>query len=706
MEVAGSPEVTKKVAKLDLGKHSPGVKNTSVKAKLAAFRNDQENSEKVEAEVAKENESPAPQEADDQAEVGKSQNKQLKSKEPVGKFSGLLKLPFKKKDKKNSEKVLEKKDSDDDILLEDECAVLEVSDVGTPGKQVEKEDTEEEVQFLRLSFFVVLTLNFQDVSMTEKWASFHEENPEAIEPKVAKVKTKLKAAVKKKGSTEKKTKAIDNGKGVAEIVSTKDGKGESQESSNREEKKVDGKPIKSQNEENSSGKDDKKDSVKIPKEEEKKPKEGPLTKFFSKISSSKLTSSEIPKADEDIEIVSMKRVGTPLRSSPRKSSSGSASPFDPAMVKAVAKSKLKVKITELKIEMEKAVADQDFMKAHEVKQKIVKLEEEMKNEEEVDDIDISNGSIASTPIRASPRKRPPTTPSSSRTISKVATPGSATSTLSTGSPASTNPLKKLTPAQQKKKEEAAKKKEALEAEKKAKKEESAKKKEEERLEKERKKEVERRAKEVEKKAKELEKEKEKKLKEEERDKKKAEKELELKAKEEEKAKKEEEKAKKEEEKKAQEAAEKEKLLKKAQAFKSFFKKEEVKEKEVKAEVEKNTGFFGILHKGKNMRLAPLVRGRTLGILLVVGDYIVSYLQGTQRRPSQILTPSKCHQAQKAFIFIFFRPSGTNHSVRAELGLMQRRVNTSMTRMSQLLRTKMKKMMKMEVMTVESQSISR
>merc|ERR1712203_1102265 len=117
---------------------------------------------------------------------------------------------------------------------------------------------------------------------------------------------------------------------------------------------------------------------------------------------------------------------------------------------------------------------------------------EMKNEEEVDDIDISNGSISSTPIRASPRKRPPTTPLSSRTVSKVATPGSATSSISTGSPAPTNPMKKLTPAQQKKKEE------------------SAKKKEEERLEKERKKEVERRAKEVEKKAKELEKEKEKK----------------------------------------------------------------------------------------------------------------------------------------------------------------------------------------------------
>merc|ERR1712156_755753 len=151
----------------------------------------------------------------------------------------------------------------------------------------------------------------------------------------------------------------------------------------------------------------------------------------------------------------------------------------------------------------------DFMKAHEVKQKIVKLEEEMKNEDEVDDIDISNGSISSTPIRASPRKRPPTTPSSCRTVSKVATPGRATSTISNGSPAPTNPMKKLTSAQQKKEEEAAKKKEALEAEKKAKKEESAKKKEEERLEKERKKEVERRAKEVEKKAKELEKAKKK-----------------------------------------------------------------------------------------------------------------------------------------------------------------------------------------------------
>ena len=311
----------------------------------------------------------------------------------------------------------------------------------------------------------------------------------------------------------------------------------------------------------------------------------------------------------------MKKVGTPVRSSPRKNSNSISSPFDPAMVKAVAMSKLKVKVNELKMELEKAVTEQDFMKAHEVKQEIMKVEEEMKKGEDGEVIDISNASISSTPIRASPRKKIATTPVASRSVTKVATPGSASPAISTGSPAPSNPFKKLSPGQLKKKEEAAKKREALEAEKKAKKEEAAKKKEEERLEKEkkkeedklekeRKKEVEKRAKEVERKAKELEKEKEKKLKEEEREKKKLEKDMELKVKEEE-------KAKKEEEKRLQEAAEKDKLLKKAQAFKSFFKKEEAKEKEEKGEVEKSTGFFGILHKGKHMRLAPLVRGKAL-----------------------------------------------------------------------------------------------
>ena len=624
-----SPGITKKVAKLDLAgleQESPDVKNTSIKSKLAAFRNDQENSEKVEEEVAKENETPQLVKSSNgaaQKPEKASRSKSAKEKnEPVGKFSGLLKLPFKKKEKKSSEKVLEKKGSDDDFLLEDQCAILELADVGTPVKEVEKEDSEEEVKSPHLSLFFFLKFYFQDVSMTEKWASFHEEHPEAVEPKVAKVKSKPKAAVKKKSPKEKSTKPTEDekkkeeaengkvedsavvvGKKAPEKVKKASKKSEEVGKKPKGEKKSKEAENKLKEEVTKPKVDEKKlkeDEKKL-KEDEKKPKEGPLTKFFTKISSSKLP-SEIPKADKDIEIVSMKKVATPLRASPRKNSSSTASPFDPAMVKAVAMSKLKVKVNELKMEMETAVAEQDFMKAHEVKQAIIKVEEEMKNGEEGDVIDISNASISSTPIRASPRKKQPTTPAASRSVIKVSTPGTASPAISTGSPAPSNPFKKLSPGQLRKKEEAAKKREAFEAEKKAKKEEAAKKKEEERLEKERKKEVEKRAKEVERKAKELEKEKEKKMKEEERDKKKLEKEIELKVKEEE-------KAKKEEEKKLQEAAEKDRLMKKAQAFKSFFKKEEVKEKEEKTEVGKNIGFFGILHKGKNMRLAPLVRGR-------------------------------------------------------------------------------------------------
>ena len=63
LDVPSSPGITKKVAKLDLvGLEQEGqdAKNTSIKSKLAAFRSDQENSEKVEEEVAKENETPEP----------------------------------------------------------------------------------------------------------------------------------------------------------------------------------------------------------------------------------------------------------------------------------------------------------------------------------------------------------------------------------------------------------------------------------------------------------------------------------------------------------------------------------------------------------------------------------------------------------------------------------------------------------------------
>merc|ERR1712112_344775 len=127
--------------------------------------------------------------------------------------------------------------------------------------------------------------------------------------------------------------------------------------------------------------------------------------------------------------------------------------------------KLKVKVNELKMEMETAVAEQDFMKAHELKQAIMKVEEEMKKGEDGGEvIDISNASISSTPIRASPRKRQASTPTSSRSVTKVSTPGTASPAISTGSPAPSNPFKKLSPGQLRKKEEAAKKREAMEAE--------------------------------------------------------------------------------------------------------------------------------------------------------------------------------------------------------------------------------------------------
>merc|ERR1719264_583369 len=122
LDVPSSPGLTKKVAKLDLAipeQASPDAKNSSIKSKLAAFRSDLQNTEKVEEEVAKENETPQPVKPSNakQPEDKKARSKDAKEKnEPVGKFSGLLKLPFKKKEKKSSEKVLEKKGNDDDFL--------------------------------------------------------------------------------------------------------------------------------------------------------------------------------------------------------------------------------------------------------------------------------------------------------------------------------------------------------------------------------------------------------------------------------------------------------------------------------------------------------------------------------------------------------------------------------------------------------------
>ena len=571
----------KKAPKLDLEAASdakPTPSPSSAKAKLAAFRCDQENSEKVEQEVAKENELPEePEAAAEEAVVKdakKSEEKTKVKKKPskaseddkASKFSGLLKMPFKKKEKK----AVEKKVSEDDIDLEDDCAILEVDELEENNEKVlESKDADSE----------------EDLSMTEKWASFHEENPNAVEP----------VPKKEKGKTIKKTK------------SSEEKRKKSKEVPSPKAAKSGGKAAKAEPEVATDTPEPAEEPA-AAAEPERKPvaKEGPLSKFFTKAKSKSRLPSVIPAEDKDIEMTAMRSVATPLRSSPRKKPSLSstptlaastpttASPFEPAKVRAVAVAKLTVALNELKAEMEAAVAASDFLRAHEKKQAVLRVEEELVAAEEGTATPAPSRQQAAAGVSPAPAT-PAVTPG--RRVVAVATPGA-------GSPMA---ARKLTPGQQKKKEEFAKKREALEAEKNAKKEEfakkkeeAAKKKEEERLEKERKKEVEKRAREVALKEKEIEKEKEKKVKEEEREKKKAEKELENKSKEEE-------KSKKDEEKKLLDAAEKEKEMKKAQAFKSFFKKD-VAKKEAMEKQEEGRGNFGVLLPRATMWLAPIVRG--------------------------------------------------------------------------------------------------
>merc|ERR550519_1891632 len=188
---------------------------------------------------------------------------------------------------------------------------------------------------------------------------------------------------------------------------------------------------------------------------------------------------------------------TPRRTSPRKKLSTTPSissmfktpvstPADQA--KKFTLAKFRVKINTLNDEMEKAVAEKDFLKAHEIKEKIKAVEEDIKKE---------GGEVGASPIAAkpdsaaaSPKVVPsPKTPRG-RIVTVVKTPGS----ISPGS------LKKMTPKQMAKEEEKKQKLEEREKEKQErerKKEEQKIEKEKEKQEKERLKEVERRAKEVE-----------------------------------------------------------------------------------------------------------------------------------------------------------------------------------------------------------------
>merc|ERR1712142_1291595 len=334
-----------------------------------------------------------------------------------------------------------------------------------------------------------------------------------------------------------------------------------------------------------------------------------------------IESSKDNSASEKSEAPSVKNIqqpatSTPLRKSPRKIMKGSTLVTTPDLdnVHKMKVAKLKVKISELNIEMDKAVELKDFLKAHEVKQEIQNLENMVK-EAEADTSYVSQSILdeCKTPSD-SPAVTPKTNASGkkSRNASVVSTPGSA----------KTPPMfKKLTPGQLAKQEELKKKREAMEKEKQAKKEalEKEKQAKKDAVEKEKQamKEVEKRAKEVEKLEKErlkkaekekqeAEREKLRKEKEEERQKKKAEKEAEMKQKEED-------RIRKEEEKRQLEEAEKEKIKKKAEAFKSFFKKDDGPKERKQSGLEADhspdsaLGNFTLFTVKKNMRLAPLVR---------------------------------------------------------------------------------------------------
>ena len=202
-----------------------------------------------------------------------------------GKFTSLLKLPFKKKEKK----CLAKQPSDEDIDLDDGCALLEPEDSEVKAVEVvEEKEVESDTE----------------ISMTEEWASFHEVNPHAVEP-VGKV---LKASTpKSKAKTEDKIKLQEENSSSPKPAKPK------------AKKKV----VKAKKVETEGTKPVEAPATPVIENKSDKPKEGPLSKFFTK---TKLP-SVIPKADTDIEVISIQKVVTPARSSPRKKTTQASTPL-------------------------------------------------------------------------------------------------------------------------------------------------------------------------------------------------------------------------------------------------------------------------------------------------------------------------------------------------------------------------------------------
>merc|ERR1712029_365312 len=343
----------------------------------------------------------------------------------------------------------------------------------------------------------------------------------------------------------------------------------------------------------------------------------------------KLSSSEVatPKTPTMQRLASSGSVGSPQPCSPATMEHRRRSV-------SVQVAKLKVKAMEDKDKMEKAVKDQEFLLAADLKNSLASTQQEMQRLEKVlersDPEEMKSEIAAVTPAR----KRP----TLSETISTCQTPTtpSVIKTSAATTPSSAK-IKKLTPKQQKEREDKAK---AREEEKKVREEKKLaleKEKEEKKLEREREKKERDAAKEKEKAEKEAQKEKERVEKEKERMEKeaqklkeKAEKEAQREAQKKEKElEKERARKEKQEEKDKQDKLEKAKQEKLAQSFKSFFKakadggggrgpeegsESALADSEKKGEkgcVTTNNSLFNQFRVKTDMRLAPLVRAHPL-----------------------------------------------------------------------------------------------
>merc|ERR1712150_52817 len=195
-----------------------------------------------------------------------------------------------------------------------------------------------------------------------------------------------------------------------------------------------------------------KTKVKQTEEVEEKPavKVNPLAKFLIRGKETEKKSSEVQKKETSAPAEPDQKPPGSVCSALTKP--GPPATPDPSRQQKVNIAKLKVKVTELNIAMEKAVNDKDYLKAHEAKEEVKKLEESIKK------METDPSYKSELLIKTAPLVTAPESPQTPRNISLVSTPGSSKSSAAKGS---------RKEALEKEKKE---KREALELEKQAKKE--------------------------------------------------------------------------------------------------------------------------------------------------------------------------------------------------------------------------------------------